>query len=40
MKAIIITGVVGLLGSRLAKWLLENRPDFQVIGIECHVGMG
>jgi UDP-glucose 4-epimerase len=34
MKAIIITGVAGLLGSRLAKWVVENRPDYQVIGID------
>ena len=34
MKAVIITGVAGLLGSRLAKWIIENRPDFQVIGID------
>lgn len=34
MKAIIITGVAGLLGSRLAKWVVENRTDYQVIGID------
>lgn len=34
MKAIVITGVAGLLGSRLAKWIVENRTDYQVIGID------
>ena len=34
MKAIVITGVAGLLGSRVAKWILENKPGYQVIGID------
>ena len=34
MKAIVITGVAGLLWSRLDKWVVENRPDYQVIGID------
>ena len=34
MKAIVITGVAGLLGSRVAKWILENKPSYQVIGID------
>ena len=31
---ILITGVAGLLGSRLADWILENDPDVTVIGID------
>jgi UDP-glucose 4-epimerase len=34
MKAIVITGVAGLLGSRLANWILENEPTYQVLGID------
>ena len=31
---ILITGVAGLLGSRMADWLVENKPDFTIIGID------
>ncbi|MDA9018546.1 NAD-dependent epimerase/dehydratase family protein [Flavobacteriaceae bacterium] len=31
---ILITGVAGLLGSRLADWILENDPDVTLIGID------
>jgi UDP-glucose 4-epimerase len=31
---ILITGVAGLLGSRLANWIIENIPDAEVIGID------
>ena len=34
MKTILITGVAGLLGSRLADWIIENQPEYQVIGID------
>ncbi|MEO5911286.1 MAG: NAD-dependent epimerase/dehydratase family protein [Pelobium sp.] len=34
MKSIIITGVAGLLGSRMADWLLVNQPDYQLIGVD------
>tara|TARA_Y100001972_G_scaffold38767_1_gene47834 strand:- start:578 stop:1594 length:1017 start_codon:yes stop_codon:yes gene_type:complete len=34
-KNILITGVAGLLGSRLADWIVENKGDeYQVIGID------
>ena len=33
-KNIVITGVAGLLGSTLADWIIENKPEFQVIGID------
>jgi len=33
-KTILITGVAGLLGSRLADWIIKNQPDYQVIGID------
>ena len=31
---ILITGVAGLLGSRLADWILENNPEVEVWGID------
>jgi len=31
---ILITGVAGLLGSRLADWIIENNPKYNVIGID------
>ncbi len=33
-KSILITGIAGLLGSRLAKWLIENEPDYTIVGID------
>lgn len=33
-KSILITGVAGLLGSRMAKWLLLNQPEYTIIGID------
>ena len=33
-KNVLITGVAGLLGSRLADWLIENQPEVNVIGID------
>ena len=37
-KSVIITGVAGLLGSNLAKWILANQPDYEVVGIDCFLG--
>lgn len=34
MKSILITGVAGLFGSNMADWLIENHPEYQVIGID------
>jgi len=31
---ILITGVAGLLGSRLSDWIIENYPEVQIIGID------
>ena len=31
---VLITGVAGLLGSRLADWIIENIKDIQVIGVD------
>lgn len=31
---ILITGVAGLLGSRLADWIIKNYPEYSVIGID------
>jgi len=33
-KTVLITGVAGLLGSRLAEWILKNHPEYQVVGID------
>ena len=37
-KKILITGVGGLLGSRLADWILAHQPDVEVIGIDDFSG--
>jgi UDP-glucose 4-epimerase len=34
MNCIVITGVAGLLGSRMADWLLSNHPEYTIIGID------
>ena len=31
---VLITGVAGLLGSRLADWIIENHPEVKVVGID------
>ena len=33
-KNVLITGVAGLLGSRLADWIVENKPEYKIIGID------
>jgi len=33
-KTILITGVAGLIGSRLADWVIENKPEYKVVGID------
>jgi UDP-glucose 4-epimerase len=33
-KSVIITGVAGLLGCRMAEWILDNKPEYHVIGID------
>lgn len=33
-KTILITGVAGLLGSRLADWIIETKPEYTVIGVD------
>ena len=33
-KTILITGVAGLLGSRLADWIIKNKPGYKVVGID------
>lgn len=34
MKTVLITGIAGLLGSRLADWILENQPEYKVVGLD------
>ena len=31
---ILITGVAGLLGSRLADWIVNNKPKYNIVGID------
>ncbi len=33
-KTVLITGVAGLLGSRLADWIIENKPQYRVVGVD------
>ena len=33
-KYILITGVAGFIGSRFADWLIENQPEYKIIGID------
>ena len=33
-KYILITGIAGLLGSRLADWIIENKKEYKIIGID------
>ena len=33
-KSILITGVAGLLGSNIADWIIENQPEYEVVGID------
>jgi UDP-glucose 4-epimerase len=37
-KTILITGVGGLLGSRMADWIIENKPEYEVVGIDSLFG--
>lgn len=33
-KTIMITGVAGLIGSRLADWIVEHHPEYNIIGVD------
>ena len=34
----MITGVGGLIGSNLADWIITNKPDVHIIGIDDFSG--
>ena len=34
MTKVLITGIAGHLGSKLADWIIENKPDVKVIGVD------
>ena len=34
MKCVLITGVAGLLGAKMADWIIENKPEYKVIGVD------
>ncbi len=38
VKTVLITGVAGLLGARLADWIHENHPDVKIVGIDDFSG--
>jgi UDP-glucose 4-epimerase len=38
MKTILVTGVAGLIGSRFSKWVLDNKQEFIVVGIDDFSG--
>ena len=31
---ILITGVAGFIGSRMATWILDNKPEYKIVGID------
>ena len=33
-RTVLITGVAGLLGSRLAQWITDNEPNTKVVGVD------
>jgi UDP-glucose 4-epimerase len=33
-KTILITGVAGLIGSRFSDWLIEHKPEYDIIGVD------
>ena len=33
-KNILITGIAGLIGSRLSDWIIENKPGYNIIGVD------
>lgn len=37
-KSVLITGVAGLLGSRMADWILKNKTEYEVVGIDSLFG--
>lgn len=37
-KNVLITGCAGLLGTRLVNWILENKPEFNIVGIDSLFG--
>jgi len=37
-KYILITGVAGLIGSNFADWIIKNKPEYKVVGIDNLTG--
>ncbi len=37
-KNILITGCAGLLGSRMTEWILENKTEYNIVGIDSLFG--
>ena len=33
-KSIFITGVAGFIGSRFADWVVENKKEYTVVGVD------
>ena len=34
VKTVLITGVAGMIGSRMAEWILTNKPEYRVLGVD------
>jgi UDP-glucose 4-epimerase len=34
MKTILITGVAGMIGSRMAEWIIEHQKEYNIVGID------
>ncbi|MBL0882574.1 MAG: NAD-dependent epimerase/dehydratase family protein [Chitinophagaceae bacterium] len=34
MESIVITGVAGMIGSKMAEWILNHHPEYKIIGID------
>lgn len=37
-KYILITGVAGLIGARMADWIVENKPEYNIVGVDSLFG--
>ena len=34
MKTVLITGVAGMIGSRMAEWIIEHQKEYTIVGID------
>ncbi len=38
MKSVLITGAGGMIGSRMAEWIINHQPEYEVIGVDNFSG--